>query len=71
MGCGCPRCKANKLAKLSSRKVECVETGIIYESIKEAGIKTNTNQGGISNCCRGITKTAGGYHWKYVDEKKD
>lgn len=71
MGCGCPKCKANKLAKLSSRKVECVETGIIYESIKEAGIKTNTNHGGISNCCRGITKTAGGFHWKYVDEKKD
>ena len=44
-------------------KVLCIETGIIYNSLKEAakaiGMKATT---GITACFSGKAKTAGGYH---------
>lgn len=36
-----------------------------YESIKEAAIDLNISSVGISNCCRGVTNSSGGYIWKY------
>lgn len=51
----------------SSKKVRCIETGIIYESMLQASEETGVNQGNISLCCRGKRKTAGGKHWEYVD----
>ena len=49
------------------KKVLCVETGVIYESIKEASRQTGIDNSGISKVCRGVRKTAGGYHWQYID----
>lgn len=49
------------------KKVLCVETGIIYKSINEAERQTGINQSSISKACRGKLKTAGGYHWKFVE----
>ena len=46
--------------------VKCVETGIIYKSIREAGKITNIDHSNIAKVCRGKQKTAGGYHWVYV-----
>ena len=58
--------------KRDKKQVICIETGQIYESasfaIKETGFIS------IDTCCRGKCKTAGGYHWKYIeegDENKD
>ena len=49
------------------KKVRCVETHIVYGSLKEAAVavklKTPNN---IGCCCRGERKTAGGYHWEYA-----
>ena len=39
-----------------------------WACIREAGEKTNTNKTAISNCCRNICKTAGGYIWRYKVE---
>lgn len=54
---------------LGAKKVVCIETGIIYDSIKEAaraiGIK---GTGHISACCRGDRETCGGYHWCYEED---
>lgn len=48
------------------KKIICVETGEIYNSISEAQkIKKCSN---ISQVCRGIRKIAGGYHWRYYEE---
>ena len=44
------------------------ETQQVFDSIKEASSKFEINPSAISNCCRGITKTAGGYHWEFVKE---
>lgn len=50
-----------------SKKVLCVETGKIFESIMEAERKTGINNGNIGKACRGIFKSAGGFHWQFVD----
>lgn len=39
-----------------------------YDSVKEAGISLNINKANIANCCRGLTKTAYGFVWKYAKE---
>lgn len=50
-----------------ARSVLCVETGEVFHSISSAMNAKGTSRN-ISTCCRGITETCGGYHWKYVDE---
>lgn len=49
-----------------SKKVICVETGIVYESAYEVERKTDLDQSHICKCCNGKQKTVGGYHWEYV-----
>lgn len=53
-------------AKSNSKRVRCIETEIIYNSIKEAAIAVGITSAGISLCCNGKRKTAGGYHWEFV-----
>ena len=48
-------------------KCRCIETGVEYNCIKEASIQTGINEGNISRCCKGTRKTAGGYHWEYLN----
>jgi group I intron endonuclease len=50
-----------------SNKVICIETSVIYNSIKEAGMLNNIDSSCISKVCRGKRKTAGGFHWCYGD----
>lgn len=60
----------NKLRELSNRlSVRCVETNKIYDSIKCA---ENENKiFGISKVCNGKQKTAGGYHWEFINNEKE
>lgn len=50
----------------SCKKVKCVETGVIYDSVRAAGRITGICSICISCCLNGKQKTAGGYHWKVV-----
>lgn len=52
-----------------ARKVRCIETGRVFETIKEAGIFTGGSPKNIISVCRGNLKTSGGYHWEYVCEE--
>ena len=52
-----------------ARKVVCVETGKTYPCIKDAYRETGINFSSISKCCVGKAKTAGGYHWNYVEKE--
>ena len=67
--------KANrrKTGKLnsSSKKVICIDTGIIYDSQSEAADKTGAHKSKISECCTGSRKKAGGYRWAYANEMKE
>ena len=49
------------------RVVKCIETGKIYKSISEASRDTRASRSRISLCCNGKAKTAGGFHWEFVD----
>lgn len=62
-GYGCSNCSGNK-----SRKVICIETGEVYNSIHQAEKKTGISHSTISNCCNGKGKTAGGFHWEFIKE---
>lgn len=57
----------NAATETHKKKVLCVETNKVYDSMKEASKKTKANSSRISDVCRGVRKTAGGYHWKYAD----
>lgn len=53
------------------RKVICLDTGDIFESIAEAAEWSKTGHTGISKVCRGEMLTSGGYHWKFYEENDD
>lgn len=61
---------AKKASEARKRKVECIETGEIFESASDAARKIpNTTQSKICMVCRGQRKTCGGYHWRYVEKE--
>ena len=64
------KCKRHSEAQINhkalSKKVLCVETGEIFESVHEAQRKTGISQGNISQVCNGKRKTIGGFHWKFL-----
>lgn len=50
-----------------TKKIKCVETGIIYNSLKDVSEKMNVVKSAINNCLNGRSKTCGGYSWEYVE----
>lgn len=54
------------------KKVLCIETNIIYESMHDAEKYTGIKYKNISKVCKNEygRKTAGGYHWKYYEIDK-
>lgn len=47
------------------KRVRIIETGQIFESVKEASL-AGYNRSSIISCCQGKYHTASGYHWEYV-----
>lgn len=45
-----------------------VDTGLFFETIKEASEKYNCNRIGITRCCQGKQNLCGGYRWAYREE---
>ena len=56
----------DRIASKLSKPILCVETGIIYNSIRGAERQTGISSGGIVGCLKGKLKTCGGFHWKYL-----
>lgn len=52
----------------AGNRVLCVETGVIYPSVKEAARKTGASAPSITSVCHKKPKyiTAGGYHWEWA-----
>ena len=42
-----------------------------YDSILSASIELNIRSNSISNCCRKISKSSGGFKWEYKNQKFD
>ena len=49
------------------KKVICVETNTIYDSIADASNALSLGHH-IGECCIGKRKTCGGFHWRFVKE---
>ena len=64
---GCPKCSRVKMSQKNMKKVLCVETKKVYNSLKEAAEQTGHSSSLISMCCNGRREKAGGFHWRYVD----
>lgn len=53
----------------NKRPVMCIETGVIYPSIRQAGKEMGILNTSISNVLNGVSKSAKGYHFRKADEK--
>ena len=53
------------------KQILCIETEKIYNNAAEAERDTGISRSSIRNVCKGYrnAKTAGGYHWKYYNDK--
>ena len=58
--------RTGKSGKAKSQKVQCIETGIIYQSMRDAERLTGISHVNISQVCSGARKTAHGFHWKKI-----
>jgi hypothetical protein len=54
--------------KPKRRQIICVETGKVYYTLEEAANSIGKSKELISAVCKGRTKTAGGYRWRYIGE---
>lgn len=55
-----------KMSEKAKKKVRCIETDEVFNSVTEAGEKYNRHSGNISRAIK-KNKTCAGYHWEYVD----
>jgi len=51
----------------SAKKVRCVETGEVFDTIKSAAESIGVAVSVIWGVCNGKRKTSGGFHWEYAD----
>ena len=49
------------------KKVINIDTGIVFNSLKEAGQYYNISPNKISECCSGKRKSSKGFHWEYIE----
>lgn len=59
--------RTERVARGHDKKVRCIETGQIYDSVRQASRETGLNEGNLASCCRGKRETCGKLHWEYVD----
>ena len=45
-----------------------IDTGEVYQTPKDASRATGIHNDSISRVCKGKSKTAGGYRWRYLNE---
>lgn len=59
--------KRKKHAQITNKKrVRCIESNKIYDSITQASKETGFDLSSISACCRGKLKTTHGFHWEFL-----
>lgn len=56
-----------KAIKVTMKKVQCIETGKIFESAVQASIYLNFNKHAVTNALYKNT-LCGGFRWKYVED---
>ena len=59
----------NRTGKCQRKPVRCIETGKVYASTSHAERETGISARAIRWCAKGVHKTSGKLHWKYVEEE--
>lgn len=67
VGAMCVKCR--RLNNGKQIKVKCVETGEVFDSLKDVLVKFDSTSGALSSCLKGKRKTAFGFHWEVVNDK--
>lgn len=57
-----------RCSKAREKKVKCITTNIIYNSLTEAAKATGCNKPSIFKCCRGIYSQTHGLQWEYYND---
>lgn len=57
-----------KISKFSSKKIQCIETGQIFDSLTKAAEYLHCTPNNINKSLKRGHK-AGGYHWKYIESE--
>lgn len=65
---GNPKCGRTDGSGTRNRKVICLETSVVFDTLKEAAESCKIVPSAIHQCLKGKSKTAGGYHWEYYIE---
>lgn len=50
------------------KKIYCIETNIIYDSVQECARQLNLHATNVTKVCKGIHRTTGGYHLQYYND---
>jgi len=58
----------NEMRVVNKKRVRCIETGVIYDSGKEAAEAMGLDPSHISKVCRGKLKSHKGFHFEFVEE---
>ena len=53
------------------KKVICIETEEVFESVAEAARHTGVIATNISAVCKNRRRSAGGFHWEYIEETEE
>lgn len=56
--------------KIKGYPIKCIELDKEFFNEKSAAIELNLNYSSINSCLKGKQKTAGGYHWEYLNKEK-
>lgn len=56
----------NKASIAKYHKIRCIDTGIVYDSIKEVEDKFGLHHSNLVACCNGKRKRCGGKRWEYA-----
>ena len=59
--------RIEKIASKERKPVYCVELNRIFDGQSVAARELNIGQANISLSCRDKRKTAGGFHWRYIE----
>lgn len=63
--------ESSEMIELNKRKVECIETGDVYESLTEAAEDVGRCISAISQALSGKSHSCAGCHWRYADGSTD
>jgi hypothetical protein len=56
---------------MNIKRIKCVETGQVFDSMRDAAIHIGRSFNTLSQAARGKIQTAGGYHWEYVNDEEE